>query len=94
MTEDEVRPGVLVNIPAPRNENDTEAYARAVYYLDALLINWHYPYDYLVIGEPYTSDDNVRLYMAPGFPQFCVESFNLADVTLCGGSGTTKGERD
>jgi hypothetical protein len=89
MTKDEIRVGALVNIPAPRNENDSESYARSVYYLREMLDNWHYPYDYLVIGEPYTSDDNVRLCMARPFPQFCVDSFNASDLVCCQPSPTS-----
>ena len=76
MEATDIQPGVRVAIPTSKAGNEAP-----VFYLAALLANHAYPHDYLVVGEPYTSSDNVRLYMAEPFPQFCVESFNLADLS-------------
>jgi hypothetical protein len=69
MTRQEVKQGIRVDIPAN-------------FFLAQVLKNWNYPHPFLAIKEPYSTEDNVRLRMIPPFPDFCVESFNAADLTI------------
>lgn len=77
MERKDIQQGVRVAIPTNRAANEAPSF-----YLQALLKNQRYPLDYLVIGEPWRGDDNVRLYMVPPWPRFCVETFNASDLTI------------
>jgi hypothetical protein len=77
MDRKEIQQGIRVDIPTSRAGNEAP-----VYFMQGALEQHHYPHPFLVIGEPYAGDDNVRLYMVRPFPQFCVESFNGSDLSI------------